>query len=127
MFPLTLLLFLNRQNLMTIFTEANPAGNITGRNGYFRFLMMILVAGISVSVKRVWLGYYFGRRICGRFPNIEKNRSVYGHTFFASNIALLSTQLDTVMIFIHCSRNFFCSAKLQLYLCQRDYFRVAQR
>jgi hypothetical protein len=27
--------------------------------------MTLIVVGVTVSVKRVWLGYYFGRRICG--------------------------------------------------------------
>ena len=54
-----------RQSLLTIFTKANPAGDVTSRDEYLRFLVMLIFLGCSVSVKRVCLGYYFGRRICG--------------------------------------------------------------
>jgi hypothetical protein len=59
------LLFPIRQNVLKVFTGANYAGNVTGRDEYLRFLIMLIFVGISVSVKRVTFGYYFGRRICG--------------------------------------------------------------
>jgi hypothetical protein len=54
-----------RQDWLSIFTADNPAGNVTTRDVYFRTLITLIVVGVAVSVKRVWLGYYFGRRICG--------------------------------------------------------------
>jgi hypothetical protein len=59
-----------RQSFFTIFTNANPAGDVTSREEYLRFLVMLIVVGCFVSVKRVCLGYYFGRRICGTLPKL---------------------------------------------------------
>lgn len=59
--------YYGRQDWFSIFTAKNPAGNVTTRETYFRTLMTLIVVGVTVSIKRVWLGYYFGRRICGTF------------------------------------------------------------
>ena len=75
---------LQRQNFLTIFTDANPAGNVTSRQEYVRFLVMLISVGCAVSIKRVWLGYYFGRRICGTYVKQLPNM----HFFF-----LLLTQV----------------------------------
>ncbi len=60
---------LDRQSFFSIFTEANPAGDVTSREEYLRFLVMLIFVGVAVSVKRVCLGYYFGQRICARYSD----------------------------------------------------------
>lgn len=59
----------DRQNFFSIFTESNPAGDVTSREEYTRFLVMLIFVGITVSIKRVCLGYYFGQRICARYSD----------------------------------------------------------
>jgi hypothetical protein len=55
-----------RQELLDIFSEKNPAGNITTRDLYCRSIAVCIAVGVLVSFKRVWLGYHLGCRICGR-------------------------------------------------------------
>lgn len=65
----SLLSLLDRQNVLSIFTQANPAGDVTSREEYKRFLVMLIFVGAAVSVKRVCLGYYFGQRISARYSD----------------------------------------------------------
>ena len=84
-----------------MFTNANPAGDVTSREEYLRFLVMLIFVGGAVSVKRVCLGYYFGRRICGTYRQ-SVPRIHISLVFFLTQIS----QPGIVMIFMNCLKSF---------------------
>jgi hypothetical protein len=55
------------QDLIAMSNENNPSGGITSSSMNFRILGTALAVGIVVSIKRVWVGLYLGRRTFGKF------------------------------------------------------------
>lgn len=53
----------NWQNYLTIFTQANPSGGIPAEPLYRRVLIMAVIVGFVVSIKRVWIGVLLGKKI----------------------------------------------------------------
>ena len=45
-----------------MFNEENPSGGVTHNDLYTRVLIIGLVVGLIVSVKRTWIGFFFGRK-----------------------------------------------------------------
>lgn len=50
-------------NYLSIFTQANPSGDIPGESWYRRLLIMGIVVGLAISIKRVWVGLMLGKKI----------------------------------------------------------------
>ena len=71
-----------------MFTNENPAGDVTDRVLYRRVLISLIIYGISTSFKRVWVGQHLGRRIFVRYnPSLIK---LMKRMMLVSEVALLA-------------------------------------
>ena len=50
------------QNFIALFSEQNPSGNITDNEWNFRIIIVAVVIGIVVTLKRFAVGLYLGGR-----------------------------------------------------------------
>lgn len=50
------------QDAIEVFNESNPAGTITESSANYTILASALVFGVAVTIKRVYLGFKFGKR-----------------------------------------------------------------
>jgi len=55
------------QNKLDIFNESNPAGDITTDEFYLRLLLSLIFVGVAVSLKRLWIALYLGKRTVNHF------------------------------------------------------------
>ena len=61
------------QNKLDLFNEANPVVGVTDSNIYMRILISFIFFGITVSLKRLFLAIYLGRRTVAHFGSeLEK-------------------------------------------------------
>jgi hypothetical protein len=51
------------QSYLTLFTYHNPSGGIPDEPLYRRVLILMMVVGLVVAIKRVWLGFLLGKKI----------------------------------------------------------------
>ncbi len=51
------------QSYLTLFTYHNPSGGIPDEPLYRRMLILMMVVGLVVAIKRVWLGFLLGKKI----------------------------------------------------------------
>ena len=50
------------QDIVDLFNNANPSGNITNSDWNFRILYVALILGLVVALKRFFMGLYLGGR-----------------------------------------------------------------
>ncbi|KAL7461908.1 hypothetical protein ACHAXS_002314, partial [Conticribra weissflogii] len=55
------------QDKLDLFNEVNPVDGITDNNFYFRLLMVMIFIGVTVSLKRLTIALYLGRRTVEHF------------------------------------------------------------
>jgi len=55
------------QDMLDIFNEVNPVDGVTDDNFYFRLLMVMIFIGVTVSLKRLTIALYLGRRTVEHF------------------------------------------------------------
>ena len=55
------------QNLLDLFNAGNPAGSVTYSDLYMRILLCMIFVGATVSLKRLFLAIYLGRRTVKHF------------------------------------------------------------
>ncbi|KAL7463562.1 hypothetical protein ACHAXS_003923, partial [Conticribra weissflogii] len=55
------------QKKLDIFNEGNPAGDVTTDELYLRLLLSLMFVGIAVSLKRLWIALYLGKRTVNHF------------------------------------------------------------
>ena len=50
------------QDFIELFSPVNPSGNVMDNDWYFRVVIIAIVLGLVVTIKRFWLGLYLGRQ-----------------------------------------------------------------
>jgi hypothetical protein len=73
------------QDLIELFNECNPGGNITSDHTYSRLLFFSVYVGVLVSIKRFWIGLRFGK--ASYFRYVEKLSQVLKEQLLLSKVA----------------------------------------
>jgi hypothetical protein len=50
------------QDLIDLFNITNPAGDIVASESYLRVLLVFVIGGFAVALKRFWLALFLGRQ-----------------------------------------------------------------
>lgn len=55
------------QDAIDLFNASNPSGNVTNFTSYRNILLLAIVGGAAVSIKRFWVGLILGRNTYSRY------------------------------------------------------------
>ena len=88
------------QNSAGIFNAQNTAGDVTARAAYLRFIVVAIVVGFLVGLKRVWMGYHLGGRMYCKCIAIGPAACSLSYRVSSSQRFLFLPKLDSMTIFV---------------------------
>lgn len=80
------------QDSLDIFNETNPSGNFVNDKGYYRVLLIVICVGPIVTLKRLYLGLFLGRKSFATYA--EDLARVMRKVLLVTQIASLSRYND---------------------------------